>query len=288
VKKRNKNKFKDCKSMSTDHVLLTDETLTRVETTTTIKQYDRVVNFYDLEEAVQVEPDDFPAVPWKDCDGYEHELIAIPEGVDASDAEGYLGSGGRDGFHGVDYREAPGGGEYVVKSNPKSWGNYEGMRARGASKQTAQMYEAHTVAKTNAMLARWMRDGWEVYYVKLEWEQYEDSVGGVLTDNSDYSYLEEVKREIALQVAYLMEKDGFIIEDKPPAESEPKLTAREWTTIVSQDGVRKDYVPHGRTASEWKKEWKRRLHEQDARFDDDYHRMRRSMRRHAHRHRFDK
>lgn len=285
-RQRIKNKFKDRKSMSTEQVLLTDDTLTRIETTTEIKQYDRVLSFYDLEEAVEVEQDDFTEVPWKDWDGWDHELVAVPEGVDASDAEGYIGSRGRDGFHGVDWNETSGDTDYVVRADPRPWGNEEWARKRGASKQTAKLYADYSAKQANRQLSRWMRNGWETYVVSLTWDQYSESLGGIMDDDGDY--LEQCKRDIALQVAHQMEKDGFLFEDMPQQENEPKLTAKEWTRVGSKDGPKMMYVDRSYTADMWKKEWQRHLHEQDAQFDDDCHRRRRSMRRHAWRHRHDK
>lgn len=166
------------------------------------------VDFADILEAVKVSPDDHSPAPWEDCEGWEHTLVFtgdFPHGAKPWEMRG-------DGV----FRN----GRWYVITLPdgEDYGVYAYHRARGASKQVARELSAQARAKTIDQLKRWYKNGWQVWYVACDYLGAHDSLGGVYDDSGDY--LEDVKREVAENVAAELEKDGFEVYGKP--EEKPR------------------------------------------------------------------
>lgn len=271
---------RDTQVMSKSHHLTTENDLIMVTTTTKIETFDKVVDWDDLEDAVTDEPDDYNPAPWKESDGWDHEVVEAHS--EAEDAVGWLGTPGREGFYGVDVRNSY-NTSYLVKVD-QDWGNADYLRARGASKAVAALRKAETIRSATEQLVSWMKNGWETSYFSLQWGDYHAGLGGVTMGDdhkANSEYVQEVKRDLVEDVASQMEKDGFEVINKPVADQAKKLTAKQWCMVAGHPGgTSAMYLPSGKTAEQWKAEWHRRLHEQDCKFDDDYPRMQRAIRRH--------
>lgn len=167
------------------------------------------VDFADILEAVKVSPDDHSPAPWDDCDGYEHTLTRAErydDGRRASEMRGYCYADRRM--------------QVITLPKGEDYGVYDYHRARGASKQVARELSAQARAKTIDQLKRWYENGWQVWYVACDYLGAHDSLGGVYDDSGDY--LEDVKREVAANVAHELESQGFEVFGQP--EEKP----RDW------------------------------------------------------------
>ncbi len=86
------------------------------------------------------------------------------------------------------------------------------LRLRGASKQVAQEVAAARIRAYLDQLASWYQNGQDHYFVKISitlgGKEYEESCGGY--DNEDYATTEGAA-ELAGQIAYAIEQDGFIV-----------------------------------------------------------------------------
>jgi len=83
----------------------------------------------------------------------------------------------------------------------------------GLSKQRAAEMAAEQNRRTAELVTRWRRDGWEVVTVSCELYEYTASVSGVY--EPDAAYLDELRADMAREVAAQMEEDGYLIEGVP-------------------------------------------------------------------------
>jgi len=153
------------------------------------------ITWGEVLDAVKVEPDNDQEVPWEYCDGYEHELIAV-------DADGDPNSF-FDGRRRV-----------VVRVNYDS-GLYKYYRQQGASRGVADQLTRQTMARTREQLTAWYRNGWEWWVVVGKLHDCYASVGGI----DSYEYADEMRLEIADELAYELEKLGYTITGKPQTET---------------------------------------------------------------------
>lgn len=179
-----------------------------IVTVTTIEE-SRYVQFDDILDSVRIEYDDcYTEAPWKDCDGYEHnaEHVRYDGDDDRRGARGYVA--GRDSVHIT-----------IDDDDVRSWGNYDYYRANGCSKQVAHELVAQVKRNTIDRLVDWYSNGWCYYVVVGEYNGYEDSLGGI--DSEDYA--EECKVDVAREVAAQMERDGYIVEGRPDRQDQTNL-----------------------------------------------------------------
>lgn len=169
------------------------------------------VDFADILKAVKAEIDYGMPAPWEDCDGFEHTIKPADRLIDEIQAERMRG------YCYTDRRR-----QVITLPEGEDYGVYEYHRQRGASKQVARELSAQARAKTIDQLKRWYENGWQCWYVACDYLGAHDSLGGVYDDSGDY--LEDVKREVAENVAAELEKGGFEVFGKP--EDKPRLTAR--------------------------------------------------------------
>lgn len=170
-----------------------------IEVSTVVK--DRAVYFNDILDSVKVEYDNFYEAPWEHGDGWEHEFVGCGyyDHPNASQGWNYVNRPVRDGGCG-----------YIVLDDDWCEKNlYSGYS--GCSKQVRAESIAASKRKMMGQLVNWYENGWEWYCVYSEYDGYTTAIGGV----DSYEYAEELREEIALEIAAQMESDGYIVEDKP-------------------------------------------------------------------------
>jgi hypothetical protein len=199
-----------------------------------------VVKFDDLVEACEVEPDNDFREPWKEHDGYEHDFrkIEYPEHDDMTLAAGWVSS--RRGYG--SYVQS---GLIVLDDNCED--TYQHYRALGYSKQVARERQAESKKRLLAQIARWYREGWYVYQVVCEFRDYSESLCGILVDEEFDDYLDEVKVEMAYEVAGQMEDHGYVIEGKPDWPD----PFNEWYSKVNGHRVTQGLITRDRMRSYW-------------------------------------
>jgi hypothetical protein len=164
------------------------------------------VAWSDILDRCEIVEDDIYEAPWEHSDGYEHELVDDPSNGDASGSV-------RHGW----------GRERVQLINPESWGNFEYFRAQGASKQVAFELTKRIQYEAREQIAAWHNDGWRWYGVQCEMHGEHASVWGI--DCEDYAR-EYVRKEIASEMAHLLEKAGYFISGRPEEKSKAYYPAR--------------------------------------------------------------
>jgi len=188
--------------MTIQRVLTADKI---VEIETVVKEYDRVVDFHNILDSVSVDYDDWHnEAPWDSCDGWDHEVESV-ESFDGADLD--------------DLRECRGyvrGDRYtngrIISIDDadivKKWGceGYNGM-----SKQARAEYVATVKRKALDQLVKWYEEGWHWYSVCGDYQDYTASLSGI--DCREYA--EEVRMEIADEIAGQMQDDGYAITNRP-------------------------------------------------------------------------
>lgn len=188
---------------------------------TTITTYDAVVDFQDILDAVEIEPDDFRDAPWENCDGYDHELVRYPDDEDYPEWQRRRGYTWLDG----DRRH----GLIVLKEECRDV--EEIARGWGCSRQVARELAAMDRRRTANTLKDWYANGWEWWYASCEYYEAEASCGGI--DSYDYAD-GEMREELAEEVAHILEKRGFEVVNKPIKRN---LKSKGW----GPDGQRRQW-----------------------------------------------
>jgi hypothetical protein len=201
-----------------------------------------VIPFASILEKTTVVYDNHETMtPWENCDGFEHKAVK----------ESSLVGRPRDMQGAVHCQD----GRVVIILNDDDLGLYDYLRERGASKQVAREAVAADRQGRLRQLRNWYANGWEWYGVKCDFrilgDHYDASVWGF--DSEEFAGSE--REEVAYEVVAQLEKDGFTVTGKP--EPPKRLTARQWTTIVSGQGIRQDYSPHAMTPEAWHEGYKR-------------------------------
>jgi hypothetical protein len=176
-----------------------------VTVTTTVREESRWIDYADLLDCVEVKPDEWCDAPWDNCCGYGHETrpISYYDHDDMLDNAAHVARACRETL-------------VVEFDNATEKGlddEYRWYRSNGASKQVAAELVAQNRAARMEALIGWIQDGWEYWYVCAEYNGYEAAgCGGI----DDYDYADtEYRRELADELAYELEKDGFVIIGKP-------------------------------------------------------------------------
>jgi hypothetical protein len=171
-----------------------------------------VIEFADILEATTIETEDgFNYAPWEDSDGLEHTVIA-----DDSDgnAAGY--------FNGSRHSRYSGHRRVVVEKD--AFGNFAYHRANGASKQVAFQLARAEEKRTAEYIAQCYANGWNCFTVVCNFKGDSESVGGCYasepTTCEDDAYLRETMRDIASQMASVLESQGYDVTGKPDRKAE--------------------------------------------------------------------
>ena len=86
--------------------------------------------------------------------------------------------------------------------------------------------------RTLDQLVKWYTDGWQWWGVKCEYLGFEDSVWGI--DDDEYAE-NEVRVEIACEVAHQMQEAGFTVNGVPDRKAEYRSN-RIWHIRRNQHG----------------------------------------------------
>ncbi len=157
-----------------------------------------IISFEEILEATEVVIDeDTCEAPWDTRDGWEHTAISTNRFQDTSDMQGRV--------HWA---------RLVIELDDDDHGIFDYARRR-----------------TLAQLVKWYEDGWQWYGVKCCFKvlgnEYGDSIWGI----DDANFAEEVREEVALQVAAQLEKSGYTVTDKPGRPSPTRannLDSQNW------------------------------------------------------------
>lgn len=209
--------------------------------TVTTETQPAVVDFNDVLACARVEDDDMHDPPWEEHDGHEHD--AIPFGrLDGECWEHYVtvpcaaahplkkatASCGphylRVPHYNEDHVAGSGHDRYLIRVTDDhlekwGWGPYPSeYMAAGTPKQVYLEERAEVRRRAIEQLVKWYDDGWQWYGVACEFLDYESSIWGILTEDDSPSdpYLDEVKVEMALEVAGQLEDAGFTVINQPP------------------------------------------------------------------------
>lgn len=183
------------------------------------------IDYNAIHALCQIESDDLATPPWEDCDGWEHTLVSEEdferqfwERHDDQEKVEYdsdMFTYQRGYFYDTYGRSR---GQLVVIDD--AYGNgqavYDYARKIGASKQVAAELLARWKQRYIDQIVEWRKEGWSYVGVKCEFctgtDSYEESVWGI--DDEDYAR-EYVTHEIASQVAYALDNDGYVVVNEP-------------------------------------------------------------------------
>lgn len=154
------------------------------------------ITWEEVLDAVKIEPDDDQETPWEYCDGFDHELVAVETDDDPNSF-----------FDGRRRR--------VVVRVDYDTDLYKYYRNQGASRGVADQLTRQTMARTREQITAWYRNGWEWWVVVGKLHDCHASVGGI----DSYEYAEEMRAEIADELADELEKIGYTITGKPQVET---------------------------------------------------------------------
>lgn len=205
-----------------------------VETTLIVETQSAVIDYSDILEACELEPDsDYDPF---DCDGLEHEVISADKLENAKDRYGYC-------WHAGDREHV------VIMLDPaqvKEWGVYDYARASGASKQVAKEREALNVRHTIDTISKWYSGEIEGWGVTCDFMGENASCWGF--DDYDYAY-HDARYDIADEIAAGLEARGYTVENQPNRKQ--TRYGRKWSAeqeLNAQSFV--DYVPFDYSAAE--------------------------------------
>lgn len=155
-----------------------------------------IIDFEDILEAVQVEPDEgMNETPWDTCEGLEHTL-RLPRTDCETDSDACI-------HHDRRYR---------IFEVPYDHDLYRWYRSNGASRQVAQEAVARSRQRTIEQLANWYQNGWEWWAVSCEFMGESASVCGV----DSYEYASgDCAQDIAEEVAAQLIKAGYTVNGLP-------------------------------------------------------------------------
>lgn len=188
----------------------------RVEDTmVTVELEPAVIDFVDILEACEVVDDEWSsAPPWKEHDGYDHETERAGRGDE--DRRGYA----------TPERSA---NVVVILSDKIGDDDYRWARDHGQSKQVAAELRARCRQHTLDQLVKWYSDGWNWYTVRCEFRGVFDSLSGI----DSYEYADgDCRLQVAGEVAYQLEQQGYTVENKPEPEKRTRhsqLNSFNWS-----------------------------------------------------------
>lgn len=180
---------------------------TIVETSTTIETRPAVIDYRDILEACEVVSDDDMGAPWKECDGWEHDVERTSHDGQ-KDARGY--SRERD--------------RIITPTDSDLRDSFAHYRERGCSKQTAAELVALAKRNRTDTIVGWYENGYEWWMVTGEYLGRFASCGGI--DGYDYAN-DDVRHEIAEEIASQLEDDGYTITHRPDPVKRDRQSKRD-------------------------------------------------------------
>jgi hypothetical protein len=218
------------------------------------------IDYEDILKTVQAEPEGEARTPWEDCDGWNHTILSrsckltwmrsrevsvqeADEHCKLEEMRGYCWSQSAEKYIAI----------IVTDDELRSWGNYDAYHAAGASKQVAREMAQNTRQDAIDQLVKWYSEGWSFWFVEGEFFDRCDSTGGVQDDDGeDGEYLQEVKAEIAGNIARQLEQQGHKIANRPDRGKRLSAKSTQYASYTRQ-----------MTAETWREEWHRQIHSQD-------------------------
>lgn len=190
-----------------------------VETRTTT--HSAVIDYADILDACEVvdDSDSDMGPPWKEHDGWEHELItSVDDKVDHHVWEKLKNS--ESVFYCRDH-----GGWCQIAVTRKHLEEWQGKFVRGTESRV--VYEdrlAQCCREAIETLKNWYINGYYWYGVTCDYLDYSASLWGIQLEDDDSRdpYIDNVKSEITSEVVGELEDDGYEVINKPPSWSEPK------------------------------------------------------------------
>lgn len=182
--------------------IATEDKIVTVETVVTVEE--RHIDYNDILESVEVVADDYGESPLDNCDGFEHELVKHTY-HDHEDRDKYANN--------QVYVDRS---RYYINLKDDN-GLFRYYRERGASRQVAAELVAADKRRRIEYIKEIYENGYEAWGIKGEYNGYEASVWGV----DDYDYAErDVRHEVAAEIVYQLEKDDYIVTNKPDRAAE--------------------------------------------------------------------
>jgi hypothetical protein len=176
-----------------------------------ITERSAIVKFSDIfKHCIVHSDDDDTEPPYARDDVYSHELLDFDQWI------ADIGLAGTDygqeklseAFYKCNASCVVDDERHIIKPNWET-GIYEYARAKGASKQVARELEACSRRRDIKRIVEWRRYGeWQYYYVSCKFYGIHESLSGI--DDEEYAN-DYVRNEIADQVAYALEKRGYVI-----------------------------------------------------------------------------
>lgn len=174
---------------------------------TTVQEEPAEIAFNEILDACTIHNDDDYGPPWKEQDGYEHELLhedIADRFPDVQQATGWVSA-----------RRAHSG--LLVLQKPEDITKW--CSDRGMSKQVAFETNAAQKKRILQQLVEWYTEGWYAFGVTCKFRDYSSTgLWGIECESPDDEYLDEVRQEEADEVADEMEKDGYTITGRDKSE----------------------------------------------------------------------
>jgi hypothetical protein len=185
-----------------------------VETTVTTRT--AKIDFQDILDACEIDEEDDMGPPWEEHDGWEHDLIRnVDERSPWSENWDEVKKS-----EAVFYNDRAWNMIVVPRTTLEEW---QGKWVPG--RETRQQYEDRlTRIRREAVeqLKTWYTDGYHWYWVHVTFMGHDESLGGIQTkdDSPDDPYLDEVKEELAGEIASALEEDGYEVINRPARSTE--------------------------------------------------------------------
>jgi hypothetical protein len=201
---------------------------------TTVERHNAVVDFQKILDACEVVPDPDADAPWEMCDGWEH--LAVSESDLEYTAWGHFETVTEKKSKWVaHYNEddvvGPGSSRKLIIVG---WATVDGWQGeydwwRGEPRQVYEERLAEVRRDATEQLKRWYSEGWQYWGVRCEFLDVHESVWGVQTrdDSDDDPYLDEVREEVALEVAGELEEIGYTVVNRPDKAEQLKERRRQ-------------------------------------------------------------
>jgi len=168
-----------------------------------------IVDWDEIEGKLEYD-DGFCDAPWNDCEGWEHESreLGYWDHDDVTESRGYARCDRNPNVL-IEIDD-----DVIINQ----WGH---TRLNGESKQVHLERVARVKRSALDQLVKWYEDGWSYHFACAEYGDYQDSCGGILSDDSMASdkYCDDIVEECRHEVASQLENDGYIVENRPARES---------------------------------------------------------------------
>lgn len=218
---------------------------------TTTETYNAIIDYQDIFDKCEVSEDEDMGPPWKEHDGWEHEVVDLEDEItNPRDVQGAF----------MDY---PGRWKRIVITHAtlEEWqGKYGQYGPSGEHRSAYEDRLTYYRRKALETLKKWYEDGYHWYVVDCEFMDHHASLGGIQTEDDDPCdpYLEEVKHDVVNDVIYELEKEGYTVINQPSDETPEDMRAQnrknfQWK-MAHNNGF-KDYAHYRRWVEDREVRW---------------------------------